>query len=58
MLIYPAIDLYEGEAVRLFKGDFAQKTVYSKDPVSVALDFKKKGATHVHLVDLEGAMEC
>ena len=55
MLIYPAIDLYEGEAVRLFKGDFAQKTVYSKDPASVALDFKKKGATHVHLVDLEGA---
>lgn len=55
MLIFPAIDLYEGEAVRLFKGDYAQKTVYSTDPVSVALDFKKQGATHIHLVDLEGA---
>ena len=55
MLIFPAIDLYEGEAVRLFKGDYAQKTVYSKEPVSVALDFKKKGASNIHLVDLEGA---
>ena len=55
MLIFPAIDLYEGEAVRLYKGDYAQKTVYSADPVSVARDFAKAGATHVHLVDLEGA---
>lgn len=55
MLIFPAIDMYEGQAVRLFKGDYAQKTVYSDDPVSVALDFRKAGATHVHLVDLEGA---
>ncbi len=55
MLIYPAIDLYEGEAVRLYKGDYAQKTVYSKEPEKVALDFKKQGATHIHLVDLEGA---
>lgn len=57
MLIYPAIDLYEKEAVRLFKGDYAQKTVYSTDPVSVALDFKKQGAARVHLVDLEGARD-
>ena len=55
MLIFPAIDLYEGQAVRLFKGDYAQKTVYSDDPVSVALDFKKCGAGQVHIVDLEGA---
>ena len=55
MLIFPAIDLYEGQAVRLLKGDYAQKTVYSDDPVSVAADFKAKGATCVHLVDLEGA---
>ena len=55
MLIFPAIDLYEKEAVRLYKGDYGQKTVYSSDPVSVALDFKKSGATHRHLVDLEGA---
>lgn len=57
MLIYPAIDLYEKEAVRLFKGDYAQKTVYSTDPVSVALDFKRQGAERVHLVDLEGARD-
>lgn len=55
MLIFPAIDLYEKQAVRLFKGDYNRKTVYSSDPVSVALEFKKSGASHVHLVDLEGA---
>ncbi len=55
MIIYPAIDLYEGKAVRLFKGDYAQMTVYSENPVDVALDFKNAGATHIHLVDLEGA---
>ncbi|MBQ0097476.1 MAG: 1-(5-phosphoribosyl)-5-[(5-phosphoribosylamino)methylideneamino]imidazole-4-carboxamide isomerase [Oscillospiraceae bacterium] len=55
MLIFPAIDLYSAQAVRLYKGDYNQKTVYSDNPVSVALDFKNCGATHIHLVDLEGA---
>lgn len=55
MLIYPAIDLLEGEAVRLYKGDYAQKTVYSREPVKLALAFKQKGAERIHLVDLEGA---
>ena len=55
MIIFPAIDLYEGKAVRLYKGDYAQKTVYSDDPVSVAKDFVSCGATHIHIVDLEGA---
>ena len=55
MLIYPAIDLYTGKAVRLYKGDYAQMTVYSTDPVSVARDFQRCGATRIHLVDLEGA---
>ena len=55
MIIYPAIDLYEGKAVRLFKGDYAQMTVYSEYPEEIALDFKAQGATHMHLVDLEGA---
>lgn len=55
MLIFPAIDLYGGKAVRLYKGDYNQMTVYSDDPVSVARDFEKKGAKWVHLVDLEGA---
>lgn len=55
MYIYPAIDLYGGKAVRLFKGDYAQMTVYSDNPVSVAKDFVAAGASHIHLVDLEGA---
>ncbi len=55
MLIFPAIDLYGGKAVRLYKGDYKQMTVYSDDPVSVARDFESKGASWVHLVDLEGA---
>ena len=55
MLIYPAIDLYGGKAVRLFKGDYAQMTIYNDNPVAVAEDFKASGATRIHLVDLEGA---
>lgn len=55
MKIFPAIDLFGGKAVRLFKGDYNQMTVYSDNPVSVALDFKNKGAEWIHLVDLEGA---
>ena len=55
MIIYPAIDLFGGKAVRLFKGDYAQMTVYNEKPVAVAMDFKAQGATHIHLVDLEGA---
>ena len=57
MLIFPAIDLYGGKAVRLYKGDYSQMTVYHDDPVAVARDFVKAGATHVHLVDLEGARD-
>jgi len=55
MILFPAIDLYEGKAVRLFKGDYAQMTVYSDHPEEIARDFAACGATHVHLVDLEGA---
>lgn len=55
MKIFPAIDLYGGKAVRLFKGDYAQMTVYNDDPVSVARDFKAQGAEYIHVVDLEGA---
>lgn len=55
MLIYPAIDLFEGCAVRLFKGDYNKKTIYSTSPLSVARDFVRCGATHIHLVDLDGA---
>ena len=57
MKIFPAIDLYGGKAVRLYKGDYEQMTVYSDDPVAVALDFKAQGAEWIHLVDLEGARD-
>ncbi len=55
MIIFPAIDIIGGKAVRLYKGDYEQMTVYSDNPASVALKFKEAGATWVHLVDLEGA---
>ena len=55
MYMYPAIDLYDGKAVRLYKGDYAQMTVYNENPVEVALDFKAAGAKYMHLVDLQGA---
>lgn len=55
MNLFPAIDLYGGKAVRLYKGDYNEMTVYNDDPVSVAKDFEAKGAKFIHLVDLEGA---
>ena len=55
MHIFPAIDLYGGKAVRLYKGDYAQMTVYNDDPSAVAEDFCRAGAKYLHLVDLEGA---
>lgn len=55
MVIYPAIDIYAGKAVRLYKGDYAQMTVYNDDPTAVAADFVAKGAACIHMVDLEGA---
>lgn len=57
MLIFPAIDLYDGKAVRLLKGDYNQMTVYSDNPPEIALNFKADGATCIHLVDLEGAKD-
>jgi len=55
MLIFPAIDLYEGKVVRLFKGRYDEMTVYNDDPLAVAADFKAQGASWIHVVDLEGA---
>ena len=55
MLLFPAIDLYEGKAVRLYKGDYNQLTVYNENPAEVAKDFAAAGAKHIHIVDLEGA---
>ena len=55
MFIFPAIDLFEGKAVRLLKGDYDKMTVYSDNPAEFAKDFEKNGASHLHIVDLEGA---
>lgn len=55
MIIFPAIDIVQGKAVRLYKGDYAQMTVYSDNPADVALKFKDAGAKWIHIVDLEGA---
>lgn len=57
MNIFPAIDLFDKKAVRLFKGDYNQMTVYSDNPIEVARDFEKSGAKYIHMVDLEGAKD-
>ena len=57
MKIFPAIDLYEGKAVRLLKGDYNQLTIYSENPIEIAKDFESQGATELHTVDLEGARD-
>jgi len=57
MKIFPAIDLKDGKAVRLFQGDYDKITVYSENPVEIARDFKSKGAENLHIVDLDGAKD-
>ena len=55
MKIYPAIDVIEGQVVRLTKGDFNQKTIYDSDPIAIAKKFETMGAEYLHMVDLDGA---
>ena len=57
MNLFPAIDLYHGQAVRLFKGDYDRMTVYDPDPLNTALAFEAAGAGYLHMVDLEGARD-
>ena len=57
MELFPAIDLIDGCAVRLVKGDYAQKTIYSENPAAVARSFAAAGAKYLHVVDLEGAKD-
>ena len=57
MNIFPAIDLVGGKAVRLYKGDYAQMTVYDDDPLNTARKFEAAGARYIHMVDLEGARD-
>jgi len=56
MIIFPAIDLRNGKAVRLVEGDFKQETVYADDPAAVAEQFRDAGAEFLHVVDLDGAL--
>ena len=55
MIIYPAIDILGGQCVRLVEGDFNQETVFDPDPAVAALRWQAEGATHIHVVDLDGA---
>ena len=57
MELFPAIDLYEGKAVRLLHGNYADMTVYSENPLLIAQDFISCGAKNIHIVDLEGAKD-
>ena len=57
MILFPAIDLFDKKAVRLYKGDYQNMTVYSENPIEIARDFEAAGATHIHMVDLEGAKD-
>lgn len=57
MILFPAIDIIQGKAVRLLKGDYNQMTVYSDKPWEIAKDFADKGAKWIHIVDLEGARD-
>lgn len=57
MEIFPAIDLYDRKAVRLYKGDYNEMTVYSENPIEIARDFENNGAKFIHMVDLEGAKD-
>jgi phosphoribosylformimino-5-aminoimidazole carboxamide ribotide isomerase len=57
MIIFPAIDLKDGKCVRLYKGDFSKTTIFNNSPYKQALQFKKEGFTHLHLIDLDGALK-
>lgn len=56
MIIYPAIDLKDGQCVRLYKGDMAQNTVYNDNPAAQASDWARAGFSWIHVVDLDGAI--
>ena len=57
MIFIPAIDIIGGKCVRLAQGDYARRTVYSENPVKVALDFRDQGAEYLHVIDLDAAQD-
>lgn len=56
-MLIPALDIIDGQVVRLIKGDFNQQTNYHSDPIAVARDYQTEGAEYLHLVDLDGARD-
>ncbi len=56
MILFPAVDIRDGHAVRLTQGDYDREQVYFDDPLSAAEDWAAQGATHIHVVDLDGAL--
>lgn len=56
MILFPAVDIRDGRAVRLAQGDYDRETIYNDDPLAAALDWVEAGATHLHVVDLDGAL--
>lgn len=57
MEVIPAIDIKGGKVVRLFQGDFSRETIYSSDPLSIALQWQNLGAKRLHIIDLDGALQ-
>lgn len=57
MKLYPAIDIKGGQCVRLFQGQFDQQTVYAENPIEVAKRWEREGASYIHVVDLDGALQ-
>src|SRR2546428_12972659 len=57
MIILQAIDIKDGQCVRLYQGDYAQVTTYASDPVQVAQRWQETGASWLHVVDLDGAAQ-
>ena len=57
MIIIPAIDLLDGNCVRLYKGKINETIKYNKDPIQVAKDFEEMGVERIHIIDLNGAIE-
>ena len=55
MEVIPSIDIKSGYCVRLYQGDYNQETIYSDDPLKVALSYQSQGAPRIHIVDLDGA---
>ena len=56
MIVFPAIDIKEGNCVRLYKGDFSKSTIFNKSPLQQALKFKQEGFRNIHIVDLDAAL--